>query len=178
MLRQTPVQHIREKLQEAEYFLGGVRHFSGAIDQLVAEGFGPFTPSGYPLVRQLQYHLSAMLSAFQCALNYMQRECTSDDAKRWYTKVEGQKLVEAFGALRNSDVHDETISTTHQTTIVHGVSHRCDMMLSAEALATTKNLGARPKVVKVLTSRPIVELASEAYQHLARAVDRVPGRGV
>lgn len=171
MLRQPPVQHIRQKLQEAEYFLGGIRHFSQAIDELVARGLSPFTPGGFPLVRKLQYHLSAMLSAFQCVLNYMEKECTSESARCWYKRVDGQKLIEAFGALRHSDVHNETVGTTHQTTVVPGISRRSDMMLSAEALSATKDLGSRSKVLKVLTSRPIIDLATDAYELLARAVN-------
>lgn len=122
------------------------------------------------MVRHLQYNLSAMLSAFQCVLNYMKAECEASnaDSLKWYGRLKRRKIIEAFSALRHSDVHDETIGTAYQTTI--GETRSSAIVLNAEELGATEHLGKRPRVVKLLSSRPIIELATDAYGELAQAV--------
>jgi len=149
-----PVTHIRQKLQEADFFLDGMRHFSELHEEEINRGATAFAPNTYPILRRFQYNFSAMLSAWQCVMNYMQTQYQSPEAQAWYKKAAQQKLIEAYSALRHSDIHDETVGLSHYT---HFEMHNdgqatmtTGIKLHKEMLQQTPRLGNRPKVVEYL----------------------------
>jgi len=169
-----PVTHIRQKPQEAEFFLGGMRYFSELHEEEIKRGATAFSPNTYPILRRFQYNFSAMLSAWQCVMNYMQTQCQSPEAQAWYQKAAQQKLIEAYSALRHSDIHDETVGLSHYT---HFEMHNdgqatmtTGIKLHKEMLQQTPRLGNRPKVIEYLCARPILDIAADAHEELSRLV--------
>jgi hypothetical protein len=169
-----PVSHIQQKLQEAAFFLDGMRYFSRLHEEEIKRGAPAFSPHTYSIIRRFQYNFSAMLSACQCIINYMDAQCQSAKAKDWYKKAKGQKLIDAFSALRNSDIHDETIGLSHYTHFeTHNDGHAtmtAGIKLHEEMLQQTRRLGNRPKIIAYLCARPILDIAGDAYEELARLV--------
>jgi hypothetical protein len=173
------MKHIIQKLQEAEFFLNGMKHYNKELLSGARFGDSVFTPQRYPLVRGFQYHFSGMLSAWQCAAYYISAKCRRNhEAKNWYNVQKDRMLLAAFKYLRDSDIHDETISPAMRYS-VDMVEQRTeqDFVIAAEALRVLPRFKRKQQYVDILTATPILELAETALRELRNAVSDGAAKG-
>lgn len=174
------MKHIVQKLQEAEFFLNGMKHYSDEVMSRVRFGDSVFTPHHYPLVRAFQYHLSGMLSAWQCVAYYMAAKCRRNaEAKKWYDSLKNRKLLAAFKHLRDSDIHDETISPAVQHTIRMGPqgSQERGFTVASGSLHGLERFKNHSNLADMLCERPILSLAEDALNELRTVVEEGRAKG-
>jgi hypothetical protein len=174
-------QHIFQKLDEATFFLSGMKHYSDMASEKTRWRESVWTPEHYPVVRMFQYHLSGLLSAWKCVANYMCRACNKDaTAKTWYSGLKQHTLLEAFSTLRDSDIHDETIHLAVLHTITMGPrppDAESGFSIQQGILNKLERFKKRQDLANMLSFRPIVPLAEEALEQLKAAAEEGRQRG-
>jgi hypothetical protein len=176
----TIIAHIHWKLDEAQFFL---EHLTSTSEAL----FRGIRPLGYEWTDPSQnqgfgaflFLLSGFLSAVQCVENYMKEFCKR--RTRWYSKVvrraiRNRSVLATLRVLRNSDVHEKTLSMSGGVTHVvrlnegHTSSEFTWDEIELRSIPMLK-LKENEWMVKVLLDRTILALARDGFAELRSVVE-------
>lgn len=173
--------HIYWKLREADFYLHLLeQQSSNTFNSARQYGFTWTNPQHQRQAQELLFLFSAFLSAFRCVTFYIEKACKKRaPPSPWYedqkkSAGERKSLLAAFSFLRDSDVHDRTLSTSpgvrHTFNFVDK-SGTSEFMLNANDLRTIEMLQDRPWAVEALTNDSVLSISEKVLGELRTVVE-------
>jgi hypothetical protein len=171
--RTIAVNHIQQKLFEAEYFYGTMREIQDTFirlnNLLRAQGV-----EGRMLMKAFSYNLSALLSAHRSVRYYVVRVSgTTPCTTAWRKQIDDVPVLKAFHHLRDLDIHDETMNFGSTTKFVSGDPEpitTTEFALHRATLEASRRLKTHPDVIETLCSGSIVDISKTGIETLKAIV--------
>jgi hypothetical protein len=179
-IEQTIRAHINWKLREAAFYLALLKQHSKTIFNAMRPlDFTWGNPEHQRLAQEFLFLFSGFLSAFRCVTFYMEKTCEKrSPPSTWYEDrkkkaVQEKSLLAAFCFLRDSDVHDRTLSTSPSVQHTINMAEQTtgsEFKLNGDDLRTIEKLRKRKWAVEVLTADSVVNVAEEVLSELRAVV--------
>lgn len=181
IIKPTIRAHINWKLQEAQFYLKQLTHASkeifGGIRPL---DFGWSNADHQAKAQVFLFLFSAFLSPLRCVTFYMKKTCEKQNPpSKWYRNqikqaIKDRSLLAAFCFLRDSDVHDQALSS------IPAVRHKVDFAeqtatsefrLNKDALLTIDTLQKHAWAAELLAGESVLAICEAALAKLNDVVE-------
>lgn len=183
---------IEEKMRAVEFFFQEMVYCQQEYLKRLPRELRPPPPDAIRFASAFQYNFAALLSAHRSARYYIIRLTKKiPGTTQWRDDLAKRPMLEAFHHLRDTDIHDHTLSystrytiadvktgnQTESTTDLYLKLHNPGFAFDFEEILNLPRLRGRRDLALLLTSSQTLVVTRQAIDELKAAIDDGRTRG-
>jgi hypothetical protein len=173
--------HIEGKLGELRFFKTAMEEMHRSYEQHAVR-LRRFDEDMSGIAKRFSYYFSAFLSAHRAIRYYIIRLSNKvPGTADWRRSLDDNPVLDALHHLRDVAIHDETLNLASTTTVGAGAGNPdikwSGLMLHDESLNNIRRFLRRPDAITYLTSKPILQIAEDAFREILKAIEEGRQKG-